>query len=340
MLATIWFLLVGVLFTGYVMLDGFDLGVGVLSLFSKNDDERRIHIRAIGPVWDGNEVWLLTAGGALFAAFPPVYATAFEGFYLALMLVLAALIFRAVAIEFYDKVDSTNWRRVWGLAFGIGSLLAAVLFGVAIGNVVRGIPINEDFMFTGTFLGLLNPYSLVVGVATLVLLTAHGASYMTLKTEGELRERMARWALGGFVAFLALFAVAYLWTLMGTTWRGEPGAWRSVYKLHFIIPVVVALIAANQLRLLKAQRFAGAFFHSCLSVVCVMGFILVSLYPRLLPSSVDLAHSLTIYNASSSALTLKAMLVIALLGMPLVIGYQAMIYWIFRGPAEGAEEGY
>ena len=178
-------------------------------------------------------------------------------------------------------------------------------------------------MFVGTFVGLLNPYSLVVGVATLVLLTAHGASYMTLKTEGELRERMGRWALGGFVVFLALFAVAYLWTLMGVTWRGEPDAWRSVYKLHFIIPVVVALIAANQLRLLKAQRFAGAFFHSCLIVVCVMGFILVSLYPRLLPSSVDLAHSLTIYNASSSALTLKSMLESRLPGVMQLSSLQA-----------------
>ena len=340
MLATIWFLLVGVLFTGYLILDGFDLGVGVLSLFAKSEGERRIHIKAIGPVWDGNEVWLLTGGGALFAAFPPVYATAFEGFYVALMLVVAALIFRAVAIEFHNKVDSPGWRRVWNLAFGVGSLLAALLFGVAAGNVLRGIPINEDFMFTGTFVGLLNPYSLVVGAAALVLLTAHGASYMALKTEGELRERMGRWATCGFAVFLALFAVGYLWTLTGAVWRGEPGAWRSVYKLHLVTPLAVALVAANLLRLLKARRFAGAFFHSCLMIVCAMGFILVSLYPRLLPSSVDLAHSLTIYNASSSALTLKVMLAIALLGMPLVIGYQALIYWIFRGPVDATGKSY
>ncbi len=340
MLSTIWFLLVGVLFTGYVILDGFDLGVGVLSLFAKNEDERRIHMKAIGPVWDGNEVWLLTAGGALFAAFPPVYATAFEGFYVALMLVLAALIFRAVSLEFHDKVDAPGWRRAWGLAFGVGSLLAAVLFGVAAGNIVRGIPIDTGFAFTGTFVGLLNPYSLLVGVAALVLLTAHGASYMTLKTEGELRDRMGRWALGGFVVFLALFAVAYLWTLTGAVWRGEPEAWRSAYKLHFVVPVVAVLVAVNLLRLLKVQRFGGAFLHSCLMVVTVMGFILVSLYPRLLPSSVDLAYSLNIENASSSTLTLTAMLVIALLGMPLVIGYQAMIYWIFRGAVDASDEGY
>src|SRR5512147_1077494 len=172
-LNTVWFLLIGVLLTGYAILDGFDLGVGVLHLFARDEEERRLHINAIGPVWDGNEVWLLTGGGALFAAFPVVYATVFSGFYLALMLLLVALILRAVSMEFRSKVDSPGWKKVWDWAFGIGSLLPAILFGVAFGNVLRGIPINEQGLFTGSFLELLNPYAILIGLLSLALFTMH-----------------------------------------------------------------------------------------------------------------------------------------------------------------------
>ena len=186
----IWFLLIAVLLIGYAILDGFDLGVGVLHLFTKDENERRININSIAPVWDGNEVWLLTAGGALFAAFPIVYATVFSGFYLAFMLLLFALIFRAVSMEFRGKVDSPKWRSVWDWAFGLGSLLPALLYGVAIGNILRGIPINSEGYFTGNFFSLLNPYSILVGLLSLVLFTMHGSIYLSMKSAGAHRERV------------------------------------------------------------------------------------------------------------------------------------------------------
>ena len=188
-LNTIWFWLIGVLIIGYAILDGFDFGVGILSLFSRFENERRIHFNAIGPVWDGNEVWLLTGGGALFAAFPAVYAMVFSGFYIALMLLLAALIFRAVSFEFRNKVDSPAWRRLWDWAFGLGSLLPALLFGVVIGNILHGVPIDTNGNYLGTFIGLLNPYSLGVGFLSLVLFTMHGAIYLATKSDGILRDR-------------------------------------------------------------------------------------------------------------------------------------------------------
>ena len=340
LLAIVWFLLVGVLFTGYIILDGFDLGVGILSLFNRKDDERRLYINSIAPVWDGNEVWLITGGGALFAAFPPVYATMFEGFYIALMLVLASLIFRAVSMEFRNKVDSPVWRHIWDKVFGISSLVAALLFGVAAGNILRGVPINDTFMFKGTFLGLLNPYSLLVGIATLFLVTTLGALYLTLKTEGELRQSMKNWALRSLYVFLVLFIIGFLWTLMLPVWRENTIAWKDTFKLQIVFPILIVLVVINLFRLLKAERFTGAFFHACIMTICVMSFILVSLYPRLIPSNIDLANSLTIHNASSSQLTLKVMLIIALTGMPLVIVYQAFIYYIFKGHVVIDEDSY
>src|SRR6266542_3135720 len=212
-LNTIWFLLVGVLIAGYAVLDGFDLGVGALSLLARSKEERDLHVAAIGPVWDGNEVWLLTGGGALFAAFPPVYATVFSGFYLALMLLLVALIARAVSLEFRQLVAAPAWTRVWDWAFGLGSLVPAVLFGVAVGNVLRGVPIGPDFAWQGSFLGLLNPYAILIGLVSFAMFVMQGALYMRMKTEGELADRMGRIALVAYVAFAALFAVATVATV-------------------------------------------------------------------------------------------------------------------------------
>jgi len=213
-LQTVWFLLITVLLIGYAVLDGFDLGVGVLHLLARSEQERRLHINAIAPVWDGNEVWLLTAGGALFAAFPPVYATVFSGLYLALVLVLLALIFRAVAMEFRGKVDSPGWRRAWDWAFGLGSLLPAVLFGVAFGNVVRGLPIDADGRYTGSFFDLLNPYALAVGVLSLALFVVHGALYLAVRTDGALRERMrsvvSRWWPVCVVLYIIVMVLTFI----------------------------------------------------------------------------------------------------------------------------------
>ncbi|HYG68979.1 MAG TPA: cytochrome d ubiquinol oxidase subunit II, partial [Anaeromyxobacteraceae bacterium] len=207
-LNTIWFVLVGVLLAGYAVLDGFDLGVGVLHLFAKDEEERRVHVKAIGPVWDGNEVWLLTGGGALFAAFPAVYATVFSGFYLALMLLLLALMARAVSLEFRHQFEGARWTKVWDWAFGLGSLVPALLFGVAVGNIVRGVPVTASGDWAGSFLGLLNPYALVVGVVTLLLFTLHGALYLRMKTTGALAVRLGRVVPPLWFAFVVVYAFA------------------------------------------------------------------------------------------------------------------------------------
>ena len=204
-LQVIWFLLIGILLAGYAILDGFDLGVGFWHLFGKKDEERRIFIRSIGPVWDGNEVWLLTAGGALFAAFPPVNASVFSGFYLALVLVLLGLIFRVVSIEFRNQLEDPSWRRRWDLAFSLGSALPALLFGVALGNLVRGLLLDESGDYIGGFFALLNPYSLLVGVTGVAMFATHGALYLALKTEGELQVRARGWASRAWIAYLVLF---------------------------------------------------------------------------------------------------------------------------------------
>jgi cytochrome bd ubiquinol oxidase subunit II len=226
-LNTIWFWLICMLIVGYAILDGFDFGVGVLSLFGRDNRERRIHFNAIGPVWDGNEVWMIAAGGALFAAFPIVYATVFSGFYLALMIVLVALIFRAISFEFRNKVDSPAWRRVWDWAFGLGSLLPSILFGVAIGNILHGVPIDASENYFGTFLGLLNPYSIGVGALSLVLFTMHGAIYLVAKSDGGLRDRCQRWASYLWMGYVTLYIIMTLWTWITSPFlfdksRGNP----------------------------------------------------------------------------------------------------------------------
>ncbi len=336
-LNTVWFALIGVLITGYAILDGFDLGVGVLHLFARDDTERRINMNAVGPVWDGNEVWLLTAAGALFAAFPPVYATVFSGFYIALMLVLTALVFRAVSLEFRGKIDSPGWRRLWDWSFGLGSLLPAVLFGVAVGNILRGVPIDADGLYAGTFVGLLNPYSVLVGILSLVMFLMHGALYMTLKTDGELRQRLSRWVSGTWVAFVVIYLLATVYTFFEAPYLLEgnlSGFLFWIFLLALVASVVYLPIA------LKAQHFFRAFLASSVSIASAIGIAAVNLFPRLVPSSIDPAHSLTIYNASSTPRTLTVMLIIALIGMPIVIFYTVYIYRVFKGKTALKEDGY
>ncbi|MEK6777429.1 MAG: cytochrome d ubiquinol oxidase subunit II [bacterium] len=336
-LNAIWFLLVGVLITGYAVLDGFDLGVGVLHLFTRSETERRIHINAIGPVWDGNEVWLLTGGGALFAAFPMVYATIFSSFYLALMLVLTALIFRAVAMEFRGKLDSPGWRRLWDWSFGLGSLLPAILFGVAVGNILRGIPIDKDKVFTGSFIGLLNPYAILIGLLSFVLFTMHGAIYMSLKTDGALRERMRKWVFGTWMAFVILYLISTLATFFVARYLFESALERPVtWILFLLLPAAVLYIPVAT----KGEKYVRAFLASSATIVSIIGLAAAGMFPRLVPSITDLNYSLTIYNASSTPRTLTVMLIVALLGMPIVIAYTAYIYRVFKGKVVLGEESY
>jgi cytochrome d ubiquinol oxidase subunit II len=339
-LAIIWFVLVFVLLAGYAILDGFDLGVGTLHLLVPRDDrERRVSLNAIGPVWDGNEVWLLTGGGALFAAFPLVYATVFSGFYTALMLLLLALIARAVAMEFRSKVESAGWRKAWDVVFSIGSLLPGVLLGVAFGNVIRGIPIDASGDFVGTFIGLLNPFSVAVGVLTLVSFVLHGSIYLAMKSEGELQRRAARWIRPAWLGQIALFSLVTVWATYAT-----PQSFAGVLTNPIFWVLVSLLLGSIGFVPYWACEGSGgygkAFAASGTSIASMIGLAAVGLFPRLVPSSLGPDFSLTIANSHSTERTLTVMLVVALIGMPLVITYTALIYRAFRGPVVLGEESY
>ncbi len=327
-LNTIWFLLVGVLLTGYAVLDGFDLGVGALHLFTKTDHDRRILLNSIGPVWDGNEVWLVTGGGALFAAFPDVYATSFSGFYLAFILLLVALIFRAVAIDFRSKRASPKWRQTWDVSFCVSSIVSSLLIGVALGNIVLGIPLTPETEYTGGLLGLLRPYPLVVGLTTVALFAMHGAIYLVMKTEGELQARVRSWVPRLIGLFVAGYVITTALTLvfiphMTTTLREEP--------VLLIVPALSVLAIANIPREIHRGRDFRAFLSSCATMVLLMALFGIGMYPDMIYSSPNPEYSLTIYNAASSPKTQQIMLIIAVIGMPVVVAYTISIYWIFRG---------
>ncbi|UCC81871.1 MAG: cytochrome d ubiquinol oxidase subunit II [Gemmatimonadota bacterium] len=336
-LPTIWFLLLGVLIIGYAVLDGFDLGVGVLYLFARGEEERRIYLNAIGPVWDGNEVWLLTGGGALFAAFPVVYATVFSAFYLAMMLVVVALIARAVSFEFRGKLEGPGWKKLWDWCFGLGSLLAAVLYGVAVGNVVGGIPIDAGGTFTGSFLGLLNPLALLCGLMSLAMFTMQGAAYMCLKSEGELQERMRGWTMRGWLAFAALYSVVTVVAILTA-----PHAFEGVLAdpLFWILLGLFAAAAASVPLNSRSGRDGRTFLASSVTIAALIGLAAVGMFPRVVASTIDLANSLTIYNSASTPRTQTAMLIIALIGMPIVLAYTAYVYKVFKGKVVFDEASY
>jgi cytochrome bd ubiquinol oxidase subunit II len=330
-LNTVWFILIGVLFTGYAMLDGFDLGVGALHLFTRTDEERRTMLNAIGPVWDGNEVWLVTGGGALFAAFPNVYATVFSGFYLAFVLLLVALIFRAVAIEFRSKQPMRWWRQMWDIGFSAGSLLSSLLIGVAMGNIAWGIPLDERGEFAGTFWSLLGPYPLLLGITTVALFMMHGAIYALLKTDGPLHDKLRGWITQCIIFFIICYATTTMATLlyvphMAARVRANP--WL------FSIALLNMLAIANIPREIHRGRDWRAFLSSCVAMIALMGLFGLEMYPNLVLSNPLPGNSLSIYNAASSHKTLGIMLTIALTGVPVVLAYTIGIYWIFRGKVQ------
>lgn len=324
-----WYLLIGVLLIGYAILDGFDLGVGALHLFARGDEERRVLLNSIGPVWDGNEVWLVTAGGALFAAFPNAYATSFSGFYLAFVLVLFMLIFRAAAIEFRSKEKWGWWRTMWDWAFCIASVGASVLFGVAIGNMILGIPIGADMEYHGTFLDLVNrPYPILIGLFNLAIFSNHGAIYLYLKTEGDLQQKVRRWIFVTLPIFIILYMLVTIWTLARV-----PSMVENFEQFWFMWVIVLlnVLAIANIPRALYLGKPFYAFFSSSCTVAALIALFGAGIYPNLITSTLDPAFNLTLYNAASSQKTLGIMLVIAILGMPFVLAYTISIYWVFRG---------
>ncbi|MCG5438043.1 cytochrome d ubiquinol oxidase subunit II [Micromonospora foliorum] len=319
-LTTIWFLLVAVLFTGYFILEGFDFGVGMLlPVLGRDDRERRVLINTIGPVWDGNEVWLITAGGAMFAAFPEWYATLFSGFYLPLLLILLALIIRGVAFEYRHKRPEASWKRRWDTAIVVGSLLPAILWGVAFANILRGVPLDADHEYVGGLLDLLNPYALLGGATTLALFLTHGAVFLALKTTGDIRERAGALAVRLGVG-AAVLAVGFLtWTL---TIRSSAAA--------VVLAVGAALALLGGLAAARVRREGWAFTGTAVAIGLAVATLFAALFPNVLPSTLDAAGTLTATNAASTPYTLKIMTWVAVIFTPVVLAYQGWTYWVFR----------
>ncbi|GHJ53934.1 cytochrome c oxidase assembly protein [Nonomuraea sp. TT08I-71] len=319
-LTTVWFLLVAVLFTGYFILEGFDFGVGMLlPVLGRDDRERRVLINTIGPVWDGNEVWLITAGGAMFAAFPEWYATLFSGFYLPLLLILLALIARGVAFEYRHKRPEATWKRRWDQAIFWGSAVPAVLWGVAFANILRGVPLSADHEYAGGLFDLLNPYALLGGLTTLGLFLTHGAVFVALKTSGDIRERAGALAVRLGVG-TAVVAVAFLsWTL---TIRSSAAA--------VVLAVGAALALLGGLAAARVRREGWAFAGTAVAIALAVATLFAALFPNVLPSTLDAAGTLTATNAASTPYTLKIMTWVAVVFTPIVLAYQGWTYWVFR----------
>ncbi|BCJ76759.1 cytochrome c oxidase assembly protein [Catellatospora sp. IY07-71] len=328
-LSTLWFLLIAGLFVGYFVLEGFDFGVGMLvPVLGRDDRERRVVINTIGPLWDGNEVWLITAGGAMFAAFPEWYATLFSGFYLPLLLILLALILRGVAFDYRGKRPEAAWRRRWDAAIVFGSAVPAFIWGVAFANIVRGVPLDAGHNFTGGLFDLLNPYALLGGLTTTALFLTHGAIFLALKTAGDIRTRANRLAERfGLVA--AVLAVLFLGLTLAH--RSTPAA--LVLSALAVLCLAGALVA-NRLPSrtdAEGRREGWAFAGTALAIALAVASLFAGLYPNVLPSTVDAAaNSLTVANASSTPYTLKIMSWVAVVFAPIVVLYQGWTYWVFR----------
>jgi len=335
-LSTVWFLLIGFLFTGYAILDGFDLGAGALHMIvARTDTERRQVLNSIGPVWDGNEVWLITGGGALFAAFPLAYATVFSGFYLAMVLLLGALILRATSIEFRSMEKNRLWRLGWDVGFTVGSAVAVILFGVALGNVLRGIPIDADGGYRGGLVGLLNPFAISIGVMALGLATLQGSAWLVMKTEGAVQARARR---TGAVA-IGLIVLAWI-VATALAWNDARRVFDNFGNLlSWMVPILTTTALVFLVMSWRLGQDGRAFLFSSLTVAGMAGTVGIALYPNLVPA-VNTVRSVTIDNAHSSDTALTIMLMVALIGMPIVIGYTSFIYWKFKGKVQLDEASY
>lgn len=334
---TLWFLVVGAVFSGYAILDGFDLGAGAWHLFFRKEQSRRIALNAIGPVWDGNEVWLVIGGGALFAGFPHVYATLFSAMYIPFMLFLLFLILRAISIEFRSKEPMLWWRKTWDITYSVASITLAIALGVVLGNVLQGMPIGADKEYSGDWLDFLNPYAILTGLTTLALFMMHGAIYLLMKTEGRLYAKLTILLKRGIIAFIILFSITSLYTLiyiphLSDDFRGTPAL--------FIVPILAFLSIANIPRLASKRKFRQAFFFSALSIAFLLVLVAIEVYPTILLSTTDPAYSLDVYNAASSEKSLGIMLLFAAIGIPLVSGYTFFVYKTFAGKVELDETSY
>jgi len=337
-LNTIWFILFVIIIAGYLILDGFDMGVGVLHLFvAQNDDERRVSINSIGPVWDGNEVWLVLGGGALFGAFPFVYAALFSGFYTALMLLLLVLILRAVAIEFRSKRPSPRWRSSWDFIFWITSLGLALLLGVAFGNILSGVPVDANGNIQASLVSLLTPFALLVGVTTVSMVALHGAIYLSMKSDGEMQARVLRWIPILMAVFFVLTTLVVISTVLFHQQIDKP----YLDNIWFIIFPLGALAAClTALWLLRRGREFSAFIASAATIALLIFSVAVGMFPNMLFSTINPQYNLTVYNAASESNTLTVMLIVALIGLPIVILYTVGVYYFFRGKTDLDAQSY
>jgi len=334
----IWFSIFVILITGYAILDGFDLGVGILHLLSKKDEERRLMLNSIGPVWDGNEVWLVTAGGALFAGFPVIYATLCSGFYVPAMALLGALIFRAVAIEVRSKSPSPTWRWAWDVLFALGSFLIAFILGLLMGNLIRGVPLDAEGEFAGHLGDLLQPYPALVGLFTTALFTMHGSIYLMMKTEGAFHEKMRKFVNPSIITFIMLYAMTSFATLIYYPHMVESIKHSAPF---FVVAVINMFAIANIPREIHKGRDGRAFISSSINLICLMALYGLGTYPNVVRDIVPPhLNSLTIFNSSSSLKTLQILLLMAIIGIPLVASYTISIYWIFRGKVRLEENSY
>lgn len=334
---TWWFLVTGAVFSGYAILDGFDLGAGAWHLFFRKEESRRIALNAIGPVWDGNEVWLVIGGGALFAGFPDVYATLFSAMYIPFMLFLVFLILRAVSIEFRSKEPGRIWRLSWDITYSVSSIVLAVLLGVVLGNVLRGVPLEANKEVSGGWLQFLNPFSLMVGITTLALFMVHGALFLAIKTEGRLFAKVTILLRRALIFFMVSFAIVSLIVLiylphLSDNFRDNP--------MLFAAPLLAFLSIANIPRLAARRKYLMAFLFSSLTTAFLLVVVAIELYPVLVFSTIDPANHLTVYNASASEKSLGIMLTIAAIGTPLVIAYTIFVYRTFWGKVRLDETSY
>lgn len=335
---TWWFLVVGGLFSGYAVLDGFDFGAGAWHLFFRKETSRRIAINAVGPVWDGNEVWLVIGGGALFAGFPIMYATLFSSLYLPFIIFLVFIIFRAVAIEFRSKEEMAWWRKTWDICYSISNIMLAFLLGVVLGNVLQGIAIGENYEYQGSgFLEFINPYSVMTGLSVLFLLMTHGAIYLLLKTEGKLYEKLTYLVKRSIIAFVVVFAITTLYSLLyiphlSVKFQENPEL--------YIVPLAAFLSIANIPRLASKKKYLRAFLFSSLTICLLLVLVAVELFPNLLLSSIDSKYNIDIYNAASSQKSLKIMLTMVIIGAPLVLSYTIFVYNTFMGKVKLDEHSY
>jgi cytochrome bd ubiquinol oxidase subunit II len=325
----LWFIIVTILFVGFFFLEGFDYGVGILLPFlGKKDRERRAIINTIGPVWDGNEVWMITAGGALFASFPLAYATLFSGFYLALVLMLVSLILRGVAFEYRSKNEEPSWRNFWDWSIFFGSLIPAFLWGVTVGNLMRGVAIDAKMYYWGGLLPLLNPFSLLGGLVFVSLFTMHGANFLSLKTSAEIAERAKATAFKAWIVATVLTVAFLVWTFFATDILTKAG-------VNGLIPAVLAALALLATGwLIRTGKSGWAFVSGSLTVVFATIMVFAGLFPRILISTISPDYSLTIYNASSTPYTLTVMTVVAVIFVPVILAYQIWTYWVFRKRVE------